>query len=66
MVQISRRYTGCVCDDIDLRLGAPVSADMRNCTANDVVVRSRGRKRCELGEAVGQFDLARFMFMTVI
>jgi hypothetical protein len=59
MMQIGRRYTGCVCDGIDLRLGTPVSADVRNRTANDVVVRGRGRKRRELGEAVGQFGFGK-------
>src|SRR5262245_36800985 len=52
-MQVGCGYPGCVRDDVDFRLGAPVAADMCDGAAHDVVIRGRCRKRGEFGEAVG-------------
>ena len=53
-MQVGRGDARGVGDGVDLRLVAPVAANMRDGAAHDVVVRGRRRKRCELGEAVGR------------
>src|SRR5512147_1770513 len=53
VMQVGCGYAGGVRDDIDFGLGAPVSADMRNGAAHDVVICCRRRERREFGEAVG-------------
>ena len=53
MMQFGRGYAGGVRDDLDFGLRAPVSANMRDGAAHDVVVRGRRRKRREFGETVG-------------
>ncbi len=41
-MQVGRSYAGRIRDDVDFRLGAPVSANMGDCAPDDVVVRRRG------------------------
>src|SRR5262245_30964479 len=54
VMQVGRGYAGRMSDRVDLRLGSPVPANMRDRAAHNVVVRGRSRKRRELGETIGQ------------
>src|SRR5215510_5590459 len=53
VMQVCCGYAGGVSNDVYFRLGTPVSADMRDGAAYDVVVRCRRRKWREFGKAVG-------------
>ena len=53
-MQIGGVDAGGVGDGLDLRLRAPIAADMGDGAAHDVVIRRRGRQRGEFGEAIGQ------------
>ena len=54
MVQIGCGYSGRICNHIDLRLRLPVSANVSDGAAHDIVVGRRGREWGEFGEAFGQ------------
>src|SRR5262249_54513673 len=53
MMQVGCGNAGRIRDDVDFGLGTPVSTDMGDGAAHDIVIRRRRRKRCKLAEAVG-------------
>ena len=53
-MQLGRRDAGGFGDLLDLRLLAPVAADMGDGAAHDVVVGGGGVERREVGNAVGR------------